>query len=49
MNVRFLDNTKGFKVDMKFDDIELLIKTLIDEENRNGQILTHPYLFSIEK
>ncbi|RSD27872.1 hypothetical protein EJA10_07520 [Mesobacillus subterraneus] len=47
MNVRWLDGSKGFNLEMTFEDIERYIKDLLTDEEKNNTILNNPYLANI--
>jgi len=44
MNVRFLDDSKGFKPDMDFKQIGDYLNFLLEEEKEGKKVLNNPYL-----
>lgn len=44
MKVRFLDCEKGFKLGLKFEEIESLLLPLFDEEDLELEMLSNTYL-----
>ncbi|EPZ51619.1 hypothetical protein [Alicyclobacillus acidoterrestris] len=44
MNAMWLDGNKGFKPDMNFNEIEVYIRRLLEDEKTNKKVLINPYL-----